>query len=76
MPGNRPRLGLLAHALIAGLASHPAAETPYTSKELGYQLEYQLRHSYRMASGNKPSGAAHYKRQAKKRANIRARSKK
>ncbi len=67
MPGVRPKLMFLAASLIAGGAA--------TAKQ-GYALKYQLENAYRVADRGKPSRVAHYKRLAKKRANIRARSKK
>ena len=77
MPGTRPKLMKLAVALMAGLATHPLAQSNAESAAYGNALRYQLENHYRSnISRGKPSRAAHYKRLAKKRANIRARSKK
>lgn len=78
MPGTRPRLLHLAINLKQGL-SH-TGEVPSNPKDamnfaqLGVQLQYWLDSAYRRCGGDKPSRAAHYKRQAKKRRIQRARS--
>lgn len=71
MPGNRPKLLHLAVAMMCatGLNQHE-------QRMMGHQLKYQLDNAHKNIRGGKPSRAAHYKRQAKKRANIRVRSKK
>lgn len=75
MPGTRPKLNILAHALLAGLAHHPAASEAHSNADIGMAIRYQLANHYRTGIGRgKPSRAAHYKRLAKKRANARARS--
>lgn len=77
MPGTRPKLMHFAVALMAGLAAHPLAQSSAESNAYGSALRYQLENHYRSnISKGKPSRAAHYKRLAKKRANLRARSKK
>lgn len=88
MPGNRPKLMHLACAFIQGSEIHPMSReanmhlppkvgaTLQSSASLGYGLRIWLEQSYNRIQKTKPSRAAHYKRQAKKRANIRARSKK
>lgn len=80
MPGTRPKLLHLAMNLKQGFNFE--GELPGTAKEvhiftqMGHELQYYLDTAYRRAGGHKPSRAAHYKRLAKKRANLRARSKK
>ena len=86
MPGNRPKLMHFACALINKQVLHPQSKEAnpdlpekvqaklMSSVSHGYALQYWLDTSYRRVAGQKPSRAAHYKRQAKKRANIRARS--
>ena len=75
MPGTRPKLLHLAFALMSGGIHPQMSETD--SYNLGASLRYQLDNHYRSdISKGKPSRAAHYKRLAKKRANMRARSKK
>ena len=81
MPGNRPKLMHVAAALSAGFHRDgvtPAANLKERANliQAGQELLYYLDTAWRRAGGNQPSRAAHYKRQAKKRANIRARSKK
>lgn len=46
------------------------------SRYAGDAIMYGLLSEYKRAAGSKPSRAAHFKRQAKKRQNIRARGKK
>jgi hypothetical protein len=81
MPGNRPKLMYVAAALSAGF--HRDGVTPAANlkeaqglMQQGQELQYYLDTAWRRTGGHQPSRAAHYKRQAKKRANIRARSKK
>ena len=81
MPGNRPKLMHIALAMMAGFQRNgttPASN--YKEAELlahtGYELKQYLDSAWKRAAGNKPSRAAHYKRQAKKRNNIRVREKK
>lgn len=71
MPGTRPKLLHLAVAMMSatGLNQHE-------QHMMGQQLKFQLDNAYKNIRGGKPSRAAHYKRLAKKRANLRARSKK
>lgn len=71
MAGTRPKLMHLAVALMA--ATGIGASQQYNQ---GVALQMQLENHFRGADRGKPSRAAHYKRLAKKRANIRARSKK
>ena len=76
------KLGLMsmAAALISGAAKgadfNIYIPEGYRSEDVGVALKYQLENKYKTAASNKPSRAAHYKRLAKKRRNIRARSKK
>ena len=69
MPGTRPKLLHLAVAMMCdtGLNQHE-------QHMMGQQLKFQLDNAHKNIRDSKPSRAAHYKRQAKKRANIRARS--
>lgn len=78
MPGTRPKL---LHIALALMRSSQAVK-PRDNKDqptdyaVGKGLKYYLDNAYRRAGLNKPSRAAHYKRLAKKRKNIRARGKK
>lgn len=81
MPGTRPKLLHIAFAMMAGYQRDgvtPAQDYKEANilAQAGQELKYYLDNAWRRASGNKPSRAAHYKRLAKKRANIRARSRK
>lgn len=81
MPGNRPKLLYQAIALKNGFnaADNLAAQTPKEYQvfyQLGQELQYYLDTAWRRAGGHSPSRAAHYKRLAKKRNNIRVRGKK
>lgn len=75
------RLGLIiAQALISGAAHaskyNISAPEGFSSQDIGYAIKHSLQNHYRTTGAGKPSRAAHYKRLAKKRRNIRARAKK
>lgn len=81
MPGNRPKLMHQAFAMMAGFqrdGTTPASNYKEANllAQIGYELKQYLDGAWQRAAGNKPSRAAHYKRQAKKRNNIRVRGKK
>lgn len=65
-------MGTLNRGLLATALGFIAGDV--NSAKRGYALKYQLDNAYRSAGAGKPSRAAHYKRLAKKRANMRARS--
>ena len=78
MPGNRPKLLHVAMALMAGNARDGSQAQDFEQAKMftnmGYELKYYLDNAWRRAGGHGASRAAHYKRLAKKRANLRARS--
>lgn len=77
MPGTRPKLLHIALGLmLAPMPNIRKDENTPTDYDVGRGLKYYLDNAYRRTSNSKPSRAAHYKRLAKKRKNIRARGKK
>ena len=79
MPSGRPHLLKLAIALMSTVpvAGGPQGrENGMSQQDIGRALKWQLDNAYRNAGRGKPTRAAHYKRLAKRRRNMRARSKK
>jgi hypothetical protein len=72
------KIGRLKQAILlaAGLMQLRPDESGVDSRMVGEQLRYQLDNHYKTIAPSRPSRAAHYKRLAKKRKNIRARGKK
>ena len=75
------KIGMLQAAILIGAESHPKLSQelkPEQAAVLSARIRWSLDREYRSAylSKDKPSRAAHYKRLAKKRENVRARGKK
>lgn len=75
------KIGMLQAAVLIGTGMHPTLSQglkPEQAAALSARIRWSLDNHYRSAylSKGKPSRAAHYKRLAKKRKNVRARGKK